>query len=124
MARPKITVVGAGNVGATVAIRNAQTLVIGAATNNGSITTSNGTIIFDAGAARGVQPGDGFVVFRRGREITHPTTKKRLGFEKTPVAVVEVTTSDADLSKAKIVTLADPAVVDDLVNNRQNKKAG
>src|SRR5262249_18398074 len=36
-----------------VAVRNAQTLVVGTATNNGSITTSNGTIIFDSGAARG-----------------------------------------------------------------------
>jgi len=67
-------------------------------------------VFLDAGAARGVQPGDGFVVFRRGREITHPTTKRRLGWEKQAVAVVEVTSADADLAKARIVTIADPAV--------------
>src|SRR5213075_1555731 len=37
------------NAGATVAVRNAQTLVTGLSTNNGSITTSNGTIVFDGG---------------------------------------------------------------------------
>ena len=67
-------------------------------------------VFLDAGAARGVQAGDGFVVFRRLREITHPTTKKRLGWEKQAVAVVEVTSADADLARAKVVTLADPSV--------------
>jgi hypothetical protein len=39
----------ANNAGATITIRNDQTLVTGRAVNEGRITTENGTIIFDAG---------------------------------------------------------------------------
>lgn len=77
----------------------------------GIVAQADGRELFlDAGASRGVQRGDGFVVFRRGREITHPTTKQRLGWEKQVVAAVEVTGADADLSRARVVSLADPNV--------------
>lgn len=77
----------------------------------GIVAQADGRELFlDAGAARGVRPGDGFVVFRRGREITHPTTGRRLGWEKQVVAAVEVVSADADLAKATVVTLADPKV--------------
>ena len=54
----------ANNAGGVVAVRNAQTLIIGVSSNAGTITTSNGTIIFDGGIAQappaqGAPLGDG-----------------------------------------------------------------
>lgn len=77
----------------------------------GIVAQADGAQLYlDAGAARGVEVGDTFVVFRRGKEIVHPTTRRRLGWEKTIVAAVRVTSAEADLSIAQVVTLADPAV--------------
>jgi T5SS/PEP-CTERM-associated repeat protein len=47
------------NASATVAVRNAQTLITGLSTNLGTITTSNGTIIFDGGIAPAPPAGGG-----------------------------------------------------------------
>jgi hypothetical protein len=46
-------------LGAVVNVRNAQTLVTGLADNHGTITTSNGTIIFDAGLIPSAPLGTG-----------------------------------------------------------------
>jgi curli biogenesis system outer membrane secretion channel CsgG len=77
----------------------------------GIVAQAQGDVVYlDAGAARGVKAGDTFVVFRRGKEILHPTTRKRLGFEKTIVGTVQVTGAEAELSTAKVVRLNDRAV--------------
>jgi len=65
------------------------------------------TVFLDAGAARGVRVGDDFVVFRRGREITHPTTGGHLGWEKVVIGTVQVTSVDAQLATARVTRLVD-----------------
>lgn len=77
----------------------------------GLVVQADGDAVFlDAGAARGVKPGDSFVVFRKGREITHPTTKEHLGWEKVVVGLVQVTGADARLATARVVRLAGAGV--------------
>lgn len=77
----------------------------------GLVAQAEGSAVFlDAGAARGVRVGDTFVVFRRGREITHPTTRDHLGWEKVVVGTVQVTAVDSRLATAKVVRLADASV--------------
>lgn len=72
----------------------------------GLVAQADGSSVFlDAGAARGVRPGDSFVVFRKGREITHPTTGEHLGWEKTVIGSVQVTSADARLATARVVRL-------------------
>ena len=77
----------------------------------GIVAQAQGDVVYlDVGAARGAKVGDRFVAFRRGREILHPTTQKRLGFEKTVVGVLEVTGTEAELSTARVSRLADGGV--------------
>ncbi|MHB1223891.1 MAG: CsgG/HfaB family protein [Gemmatimonadaceae bacterium] len=77
----------------------------------GLVVQADGDAVFlDAGAARGVKTGDSFVVFRKGREITHPTTKEHLGWEKVVVGSVQVTGADARLATARVVRLASDGV--------------
>lgn len=68
------------------------------------------TVFIDAGSARGVKTGDRFIVFRKAREITHPTTREHLGWEKVVVAEVEVSSADARLATARVVRLADNSI--------------
>lgn len=77
----------------------------------GLVAQADGDAVFlDAGAARGVRIGDSFVVFRKGREITHPTSKEHLGWEKVVIGSVQVTSADARLATARVVRLADRSV--------------
>ena len=77
----------------------------------GLVAQADGKSVFlDVGAARGVRTGDTFVVFRRGREIVHPTTHRHLGWDKTVVGSVRVTSADAQLAKGTVLQLADPGV--------------
>lgn len=74
----------------------------------GLVAQADGNTVFlDAGAARGVRVGDDFVVFRRGREITHPTTGGHLGWEKIVVGTVQVTAVDSQLATARVTRLVD-----------------
>ena len=74
------------------------------------VQADDGTVFIDAGSARGVKNGDSFIVFRKAREITHPTTKEHLGWEKVVVGEVQVSSADARLATARVVRLANPSV--------------
>lgn len=55
-----------------VSVRNAQTIITGFSTNNGTITTSNGTIIFDGGllaSTPGGIDGSGVLLFSSGGHL-------------------------------------------------------
>ncbi len=60
-------------------------------------------IILDKGRADGVHPGDLFTVYKQGKKIVHPTTKKVLGFLKIPVGKAEVTHTYENFATARIL---------------------
>lgn len=70
---------------------------------------ANGVTI-DAGESRGVTPGAVFIVFRKGEPILHPSTHERIGWQKTVLAAMEVTTTESDLSTGRILRRASPAI--------------
>lgn len=63
-------------------------------------------ITLDLGEDRGVKTGDTFIAFRRGNPILHPASGERVGWEKTILAALEVTSTEVDLSQARIVNSA------------------
>ncbi len=60
-------------------------------------------VILDKGRADGVHPGDLFTVYKQGKKIIHPTTKKVLGFLKIPIGKIEVQRLDENFSTALII---------------------
>ena len=60
-------------------------------------------VILDKGQADGVHPGDLFTVYKEGKKIIHPTTKKVLGFLKIPIGKVEVQRLDENFCTAAIL---------------------
>lgn len=62
-------------------------------------------ITLDLGEDRGVRTGDAFIVFRRGNPILHPVSGERVGWEKIILAALEVTSTEADLSHARILNV-------------------
>ncbi len=60
-------------------------------------------VILDKGRADGVHPGDIFTVYKQGKKIVHPTTKKVLGFLKIPIGKVEVKRLEENFSTALIL---------------------
>ncbi len=74
------------------------------------VQADDSAVFIDAGSARGVKNGDSFIVFRKAREITHPTTREHLGWEKVVVGEVQVSSADARLATARIVRLANASV--------------
>ena len=63
-------------------------------------------VTLDLGEDRGVKTGDTFIAFRRGNPILHPASGERVGWEKTILAALEVTSTEVDLSQARIVNAA------------------
>ncbi len=89
------------------ALDRAAALVSGAAPLVGYVVARSGPgVTLDLGEDRGVKAGDGFIAFRRGNPILHPVSGERIGWEKTVLAALEVTATEADLSQARIVNAA------------------
>ncbi len=68
------------------------------------ISVEGQEVILDKGRADGVNPGDLFTVYKQGKKIVHPTTKKVLGYLKIPVGKVEVRRLDQNFCTAAILT--------------------
>ena len=60
-------------------------------------------VILDKGREDGVHPGDIFTVYKQGKKIIHPVTKKVVGYKKTPIAKVEVRHLEGNFSTALIL---------------------
>jgi hypothetical protein len=89
------------------ALDKAAALVSGAAPLVGYVVAQGSQgITLDLGEDRGVRMGDAFIVFRRGNPILHPVSGERVGWEKIILAALEVTSTEADLSHARIVNAA------------------
>lgn len=63
-------------------------------------------LTLDLGEDRGVKKGDTFIVFRRGNPILHPVSGERVGWEKSILAAAEVTSTEVDLSQARVLNSA------------------
>ncbi len=61
-------------------------------------------VILDKGRADGLHPGDIFTVYKLGKELVHPVTKKVIGHLKVPVGKVEVRRLDQNFSTAIILS--------------------
>jgi curli biogenesis system outer membrane secretion channel CsgG len=93
-----------------LALDKAASLVSGAVPLVGYVVVSGEQgVTLDLGEDRGVKTGDTFIAFRRGNPILHPATGERIGWEKTIIAALEVTTTEVDLSQARIVNPASGA---------------
>jgi hypothetical protein len=66
-------------------------------------------VTLDLGEDRGVKASDVFIAFRRGSPILHPVSGERVGWEKSILAVLEVTSTEVDLSQARVVNAASGA---------------
>jgi hypothetical protein len=89
------------------ALNRAALLVSAAAPLVGYVVArGDQTLTIDLGEDRGVKTGDTFIVFRRGAEIVHPVTRERVGWEKSILAAIEVTTTESDLATARILNSA------------------
>ena len=90
-----------------LALDKAAALVSGAAPLVGYVVARGDQgITLDLGEDRGVKTGDTFIVFRRGNPILHPVSGERVGWEKTILAALEVTSTEVDLSHARVVNSA------------------
>ena len=90
-----------------LALDKAASLVSGAVPLVGYVVARDGQrVTLDLGEDRGVKTGDSFIVFRRGNPILHPASGERIGWEKTVLAALEVTSTEVDLSQARIVNAA------------------
>ena len=74
----------------------------------------------DVGEDQGVAVGDLFVVFRAGDEILHPTTGKRLGWDKEILQEVRVVTTESNMAVTEEVRSESdkPLIRGDLVISR------
>ena len=70
------------------------------------VSADNGGVMIDAGESRGVAAGAVFIVFRKGEPILHPSTHERIGWQKTVLAALEVTSTENDLSTGRILRTA------------------
>jgi curli biogenesis system outer membrane secretion channel CsgG len=87
-----------------LALDKAAALVSGAVPLVGYIVArDNQRITLDLGEDRGVKTGDTFIAFRRGNPILHPASGERVGWDKIVLAALEVTSTEVDLSQARIV---------------------
>jgi len=68
------------------------------------ISVDGSEVVLDKGRADGVHPGDIFTVYKWGKEIVHPVTKKVVGHLKIPVAKVEVRRLDQNFSTALVLS--------------------
>jgi curli biogenesis system outer membrane secretion channel CsgG len=68
-------------------------------------------LTLDLGEDRGVKTGDTFIVFRRGNPILHPVSGERVGWEKSILAAAEITSTEVDLSQARILNTASGAEI-------------
>jgi hypothetical protein len=91
------------------ALDKAAALVSGAVPLVGYVVARGDHVTLDLGEDRGVKTGDTFIAFRRGNPILHPVSGERVGWEKTILAALEVTSTEADLSHARIVNSASGA---------------
>lgn len=90
-----------------LALDKAAALVSGAVPLVGYVVTRGDQgVTLDLGEDRGVKAGDTFIAFRRGNPILHPASGERVGWEKTILAALEVTSTEVDLSQARIVNSA------------------
>ncbi|MDX1764729.1 MAG: FlgT C-terminal domain-containing protein [bacterium] len=55
------------------------------------------------GAREGIKKGDLFQILRVGKEVRHPVTRERLGKQVTVHGILQVTTTNEDLSVARII---------------------
>ncbi len=67
------------------------------------ISVEGNEVILDKGRADGVNPGDLFTVYKQGKKIVHPTTKKVLGYLKIPIGKVEVKRLDQNFCTATVL---------------------
>lgn len=67
------------------------------------ISIEGDEVILDKGREDGVHPGDIFTVYRQGKKLIHPVTKKVVGYLKTPVAKVEVRHLEGNFSTASVL---------------------
>ena len=67
------------------------------------ISVEGEEVILDKGRADGVNPGDLFTVYKQGKKIVHPTTKKVLGYLKVPIGKIEVRRLDQNFCTATIL---------------------
>jgi curli biogenesis system outer membrane secretion channel CsgG len=89
------------------ALDRAAALVSGAVPLVGYLVALDGQrATLDLGEDRGVKAGDTFIAFRRGNPILHPASGERIGWEKTVLAALEVTSTEVDLSQARVVNSA------------------
>jgi hypothetical protein len=70
------------------------------------ISVRDGSLVIDLGAGRGVEANDRFIVFRRGDELVHPVTGRRIGWRKTVLALLEMRVVERDLSTGEVTVVA------------------
>jgi len=56
------------------------------------------SVTIDIGQDSGVKSGQKYVIFRKGKEILHPVTKKSLGFDKEPLAIIRIEGAEQSMS--------------------------
>lgn len=67
-------------------------------------------VIIDIGADHGLDPGDIFVLFRRGEEILHPVSGERLGWRKTVLGRIRLVSTEETLSTGRLTHVSDENV--------------
>ncbi len=61
------------------------------------------TVILDKGRSQGVRPGDLFTIYRKGKPVIHPETKKVLGYLKTPIAKAEIIRVEENFATGRLL---------------------
>ena len=69
------------------------------------VSVSENRVMIDVGQDSGVVPGQMFIIFRKGKEIIHPVTKKILSSEKEVIACVEINKVEKGLSSGFIIEI-------------------
>ena len=70
------------------------------------------TIIINAGSAAGLQAGQVFTIFHKGKEVKDPTTGEVLDVQTTPIGRITLTTVREKISTGTFSGSAQPVVGD------------
>lgn len=73
------------------------------------------TFIIDKGRVQGIKPKDIFMIYKTGKKIVHPITKKVLGYIKKPIGKLEIIRVDENFAIGKIISQSEKISVPALI---------
>ena len=75
------------------------------------VSVNDDQVIIDLGQDNGVILSQTYIVFRKIKDILHPITNEKIGFEKEVVAAIKITNIEKNLSVCSIIKIQNNNIV-------------